>query len=207
MLILAPSTPSNVNERSNTSEDKEGDIESSLEVLILLKKSMLEKQWELSFNHVKTTICPEENSRVVEVSRSGVSARQRRANAKRKIHDNDASKIYMDKHKQHSFVVNRELPYTSITSKARGTPRDDLLSHSEVVPLSRKIRIGISIEEHRIKSQTSLSFTTKANRSLYLDCATTFVLELSCLNILLSSSRNLFSIGNFLSNIFYCTNF
>ncbi|KAG0457587.1 hypothetical protein HPP92_022744 [Vanilla planifolia] len=154
----APSTPSNVNERSNTSEDKEGDIESSLEVLILLKKSMLEKQWELSFNHVKTTTCPEENSRVVEVSRSGVSARQRRANAKRKIHDNDASKIYMDKHKQHSFVVNRELPYTSITSNARGTPRDALLSHSEVVHLSRKIRIGISIEEHRIKLKERLGF-------------------------------------------------
>ncbi|KAG0459313.1 hypothetical protein HPP92_022441 [Vanilla planifolia] len=93
--------------------------QSSLEVLILLKKSMLEKQWELSFNHVKTTTCPERKQRGLRVSRSGVSAGQRRANAKKRSMITMLLKYIWTNISSILFVVNRELPYTSITSNAR----------------------------------------------------------------------------------------
>jgi len=63
--------------------DTEFEFESSLEAIVLLQRSMLEKQWELPFEDED-----EEDERLskatVVVARSGVSARQRRMSGRRR---------------------------------------------------------------------------------------------------------------------------
>ncbi|KAL0928191.1 hypothetical protein M5K25_000061 [Dendrobium thyrsiflorum] len=179
MTHIDSSSPSATNNSfessSNAVEDHDSDIESSLEVLILLQKSMLEKQWELSFNHGRTVTRPEKNSMAPGITRSGISAQQRRADRrKKKFTDQNVSIVQLNKEKQHSSVLSAEFLQTSLGSYVRGTPSEALLRHSEVVHLSRKIKIGLLLDEQKMKLKERLGFEPSDKQlafSLKMSCA------------------------------------
>lgn len=156
--IVSPATTSTWFERSDLLEDDDPDLESSLEVFLLLQKSMLEKQWKLSFHQMRTITFPDEETKRPEVVRSGISARKRRTGTRKKCFKQTANMGLADKGKQHQATVSPELLRTNLTGYVRGTVSEDLLSHAEVVHLSKKIKVGISLEERKAKMKETLGF-------------------------------------------------
>ncbi|CAL9071193.1 unnamed protein product [Musa textilis] len=146
----APSTSDTWSERP--------DLESSLEVLILLQKSMLEKQWELPFTQMTTVVAPENSFRMPEITRSGISARERRTISRRKCFSHKANLVPSSRVKQLHPSVSRELLKSDISGYVRGTVSENLLTHAEVTNLSKKIKAGIHIQEQRAKLQDKLGF-------------------------------------------------
>lgn len=139
----APSTSDTWSERP--------DLESSLEVLILLQKSMLEKQWELPFTQMTTVVAPENSCRMAEITRSGISARERRTISSRKCFSHQANMVPSSRVKQLHPSVSRELLKSDISGYVRGTVSENLLTHAEVANLSKTIKAGIHIQEQRAK--------------------------------------------------------
>lgn len=170
---IAPTTTSSWFERSDLLEDDDPELESSLEVFLLLQKSMLEKQWKLSFNQMRTVVAPGEANKKAEVTRSGISARKRRTSTRKKCFKQPAMGI-VDKERQLRSTVSPELMQTRLTGYVKGTVSEDLLSHSEVVHLSKKIKAGLSLEEHKAKIKEKLGFEPNDKQlalSLRMSCA------------------------------------
>ena len=139
-------------ERSDLVEEEDDpDLESSLEVFLLLQKSMLEKQWKLSFDQMRTVAAPGEGNKKAKVISSGISARKRRISTRMKCFKQTACVGVLDRGKQLSSAVSPELLQTRLKGYVRGTVSEDLLTHAEVVHLSKKIKVGLSIEEHKAK--------------------------------------------------------
>ncbi|KAK2351601.1 RNA polymerase sigma factor sigF, chloroplastic [Trifolium repens] len=118
----------------------------SLEALLLLQKSMLEKQWSLSFERevLSENSKREKIRRKVSVTCSGVSARQRRMNIKRKINGKSGSAMM-----QPRSTISPELIQNRPRGYVKGVVSNELLSHAEVLKLSEKIKAGISLDEHK----------------------------------------------------------
>lgn len=129
-------------------EDDDPEPESSLEMFLLLQKSMLEKQWKLTFDHMRTAVTPGEESKKTDVVRSGISAREKRLSTRKRCVVQTA---LMDRGKELRATVSPELVLTGLTGYVRGTVSENLLSHAEVVHLSKKIKSGLSLEEHKAK--------------------------------------------------------
>jgi RNA polymerase primary sigma factor len=123
--------------------DSKFEFESSLEAIVLLQRSMLEKQWELPFeDDISSTEDEDEDERsTVVVARSGVSARQRRMSGRRR------GAVVGRK----SVTVSPELMQSRNRIYLRGTVSKDLLTHKQVVQLSRKIKDGIWLQHQRSK--------------------------------------------------------
>ncbi|KAH7668814.1 Sigma3 and sigma4 domains of RNA polymerase sigma factors protein [Dioscorea alata] len=136
---------------SSVVESGNFDLDSSLEAFILLQKSMLEKQWELSFNHMKTVVVPDESCEKNEVVRSGVSARERRMSSRGNILNRNAQTVPLSKRKQVGTRISPEFMERRVNGYVRGTISENLLTHAEVVNLSKKIKAGLSLEEHKKK--------------------------------------------------------
>jgi len=118
----------------------------SVEALLLLQKSMLEKQWSLSFEReVLREHCSKAKIRrkVAAVTCSGVSARQRRMNAKRKSAVKSGGAVQL------KSKISPELLQNRLKGYVKGVVSEELLSHAEVVSLSKKIKVGLSLEEHK----------------------------------------------------------
>ncbi|XP_058103777.1 RNA polymerase sigma factor sigA-like isoform X2 [Magnolia sinica] len=149
----APSNADIWHQRSDILEKGESsNLESSLEALILLQKSMLEKQWSLSFEQAGLVDAPVGGHKKIEVTRSGTSARQRRTKPNtRKSLNRNASMTSSSKRKR----LGPELQSHS-TGYVKGTVSEDLLSHAEVIRLSKKIKAGLSLEEHKLKLKERL---------------------------------------------------
>ncbi|KAJ6809406.1 RNA polymerase sigma factor sigA [Iris pallida] len=146
-------------ERPDLLEENDPDLESSLEVFIMLQKSMLEKQWNLSFNQMRTGVAPGENCQKTEVISSGVSARKRRTSIRRRFSSTRDSYMGMlDGGRQLRSTVSPELLQTRLRGYVRGTVSEDLLTHAEVVHLSKKIKTGLSLEEHKLKLKEKMGF-------------------------------------------------
>ncbi|KAL6008611.1 hypothetical protein ACLOJK_034125 [Asimina triloba] len=142
-----PSTARTCCQRTDILEKDENNVEASLEVLILLQKSMLEKQWNLSFD-VVTSDALEVVDKKVKVTRSGISARRRRTNAKRTPVNQAASCVLQNKRKHHGFIISPEMLQGRLSGYVNGVTSKELLSHAEVKQLSKKIQVGIFLEEH-----------------------------------------------------------
>ncbi|MQL98846.1 hypothetical protein Taro_031567 [Colocasia esculenta] len=132
-------------------EDGEVNVGSSWELLLLLQKSMLEKQWDLSFDRTQT-LHPEESCKQSEVVRSGISARQRRTNNR----NLDQSSASLSRKKQLGPISSPELLQSRLGSYLRDRVSEDLLDHAEVVNLSQKIKDGLSLEKHKSKLKQRL---------------------------------------------------
>nr|CAB3480113.1 unnamed protein product [Digitaria exilis] len=133
--------------------DFEFGFESSLEAIVLLQRSMLEKQWELPFeDDISSTEGDgqEEDegfaiskARVV-VARSGVSARQRRMSGRRRGAG------------RKSVTISPELMQSRNRIYLRGTVSKELLTHKQVIQLSKKIKDGIWLQNQRSKLKEKL---------------------------------------------------
>lgn len=129
------SEPSSIHQWVQGFEEEEGsesDQEFSVEALLLLQRSFLEEQWKLT-----TTKPSDKSNKKVYVSGSGKSARRRRIDAQRKTPNKRCIK----------FVINPDLLQNRAKGYGKGITSDTLLTHTEVVVLSKKIKIGQHIEE------------------------------------------------------------
>ncbi|KAJ1411939.1 Winged helix-like DNA-binding domain superfamily [Sesbania bispinosa] len=144
---------------SNDLEVESSDMDYSVEALLLLQKSMLEKQWSLSFEREVLTeqSRPEKSRRKVAVTCSGVSARQRRMNTKRKIPGKvDSAMMQPCAPMQLRSKVSPELLQNRLKGYVKGVVSEELLSHAEVVKLSEKIKVGLSLDEHKSRLKERL---------------------------------------------------
>ncbi|XP_061352547.1 RNA polymerase sigma factor sigA [Gastrolobium bilobum] len=162
---------------SNDLEAESSDMGYSVEALLLLQKSMLEKQWNLSFErevlikHSKR----EKSHRKVAVTCSGVSARQRRMNTKRKAPGKTGSAMMQPcAAMQLRSIISPELLQNRLKGYVKGVVSEELLSHAEVVNLSEKIKVGLSLEEHKSRLKERLGCEPSDDQmatSLKISCA------------------------------------
>ncbi|KAI7754401.1 hypothetical protein M8C21_024473 [Ambrosia artemisiifolia] len=131
--------------------------EFSVEALLSLQKSLLEKQWNLSTEATLTKVKPsEKSSKKIYVNGSGKSARRRRIDAQRKIPNRRLSSNEVGVKKQLKFVISPELLQNRASGYVKGITSDTLLTHAEVVILSKKIKIGQRLEERKSRLKESL---------------------------------------------------
>ncbi|XP_021758091.1 RNA polymerase sigma factor sigA-like isoform X3 [Chenopodium quinoa] len=143
--------------RSSPVEEETLDPETPLEALLLLQKSMLEKQLELSFERTgMNDVLRENNSKESRVTSSGTPARVRRINARKRSQGKKISTKESKKEKPLVTTVSPELLQNRSIGYVRGMTNDVLLTHSQVVNLSRKIEAGRSLEEHKARLKEKL---------------------------------------------------
>ncbi|KAF8378954.1 hypothetical protein HHK36_028379 [Tetracentron sinense] len=152
-----PSTTNVWIRRSDLLEEGSSDIESSVEILLLLQKSMLEKQWNLAFEQTGITDAPrEETHKKIQVTRSGMSARQRRMSTKSNILNQNSPVVLSSRGKQFGSIVSPELLQNNLKGYVKGVISEELLTHAEVVYLSKKIKSGLSLDEHKSRLKERL---------------------------------------------------
>lgn len=134
----------------NDLEDESSDLDYSVEALLLLQKSMLEKQWNLSSERMVSSDSPSKKSRKkIPITCSGVSARHRRMNARRKNLSQSKLMMQTSSFNQLRSVISPELLQNRLKGYVKGVVCEELLTHTEVVHLSRIIKVGLSLEEHK----------------------------------------------------------
>ncbi|KNA09828.1 hypothetical protein SOVF_149960 [Spinacia oleracea] len=137
--------------RSSPLEEETLDPETPLEALLLLQKSMLENQLELSFERPGINDMFRENTcKESHVTSSGTPARVRRINAKKR------SQVESKREIPPVVTVSPELLQNRSIGYVRGMTSDVLLTHAQVVNLSRKIEAGLSLEEHKSRLKEKL---------------------------------------------------
>ncbi|KAJ1267440.1 hypothetical protein BS78_07G056000 [Paspalum vaginatum] len=154
---LAPALPADpASAGPELDSELEFDFECSLEAIVLLQRSMLEKQWELPFEDDVSSAEDEDegerdeveglfNKAAAVVARSGVSARQRRMSGRRRGAAG-----------RKSVSVSPELMQSRNRIYLRGTVSKELLTHKQVVQLSKKIKDGIWLQHQRSKLKEKL---------------------------------------------------
>ncbi|MBA0797069.1 hypothetical protein Gohar_007792 [Gossypium harknessii] len=159
---------------SNDFEEESYELDYSVEALLLFQKSMLEQQWTLSFERTVFTESPSRKTKKkVPVTCSGVSARQRRFNTRMQPNA-----------KQLRSLISPELLRSRLKGYVRGVVSEELLSHAEVVRLSKKIKAGLSLEDQRLRLKerlgcdpsdeqlaTSLKISRAELRSMLIECS------------------------------------
>ncbi|KAF8044438.1 hypothetical protein BT93_A2431 [Corymbia citriodora subsp. variegata] len=154
------------------------ELDYSVEALLLLQKSMLETQWSLCFERtVLADSAKDKPTKKIPVTCSGLSARQRRLGSRRKI-----SSPGVDR--QLRSAISPDLLQHRLHGYVKGVISDDLLTHGEVVALSRKIKAGLFFEERksRLKERlgcepsdeqlaTSLRMSRAELRSKLIECS------------------------------------
>ncbi|KAJ0970947.1 hypothetical protein J5N97_018906 [Dioscorea zingiberensis] len=143
-------------------EESNPDLESWYDH-IMLQKSMLEKQWKLSLNQRATAASPEGNCKKRVIIRSGLSARQRRRGTRRMYLDHNDYMIRSNKRKQISSIISPELLQSQLNGYVRGKVSEDLLPHDEVAHLSKKIKVGLMLEKHKVRLKKRLGFEPSDN--------------------------------------------
>ncbi|CAA7406459.1 unnamed protein product [Spirodela intermedia] len=136
---------------SHKEDDRNAEL--PLEALLLLQKSLLEKQWNLSLDQPFSLETARKQPGVV---RSGVSARQRRTSTRKRGSNQGVVVGALRKRKQPAAAVSPELLQNRPRGYIRGAISDGLLTHAEVVSLSEKIKAGIFLEEHKSKLEQRL---------------------------------------------------
>ncbi|PON49480.1 RNA polymerase sigma factor [Trema orientale] len=150
---------------SNDLEEESSALGYSVDALLLLQKSMLEKQWSLSFERKVLPGLPARRTNInkIPVTCSGVSARQRRINARKKTLSKPTTTITTTttttpptQPKHMRPISSPELFQNRFKGYVKGIVGEDLLTHAEVVQLSQKIKIGLSLEEHKSRLKDRL---------------------------------------------------
>ncbi|PWA69049.1 RNA polymerase sigma-70 [Artemisia annua] len=129
-------------------EDEGTKHELSVEALLLLQKSLLEKQWKISTGVNTAIATPTEKSlKKVHVTGSQISARKRRLDAQKKTLNNCSDM---------QSTIGPELFRNQFRGYVKGEESEVLLTHSEVIVLSKKIKIGLNLEEQKLRLKTKL---------------------------------------------------
>ncbi|KAI7995123.1 RNA polymerase sigma factor sigA [Camellia lanceoleosa] len=96
-------------QRLNHLEEDRSHSKFSVEALLLLQKSMLEKQWNLSTETVITDGKRENTHKKMQVTGSGTSTRKRRIDTRRKVLRQNCSMIRLSTSKQLKYIIRPEL--------------------------------------------------------------------------------------------------
>ncbi|KAF9661256.1 hypothetical protein SADUNF_Sadunf19G0049300 [Salix dunnii] len=138
-------------------EEESSVLDYSVEALLLLQKSMLEKQWSLSFERTNSTdSTSKKTNKKIPVTCSGVSARQRRVNNRRKNQNQSKFMSQSSDFKLLRSVTSPDLLQNRMKGYVKGVVSDEVLPHAEVVRLSRIIRAGLSMEDHKSRLRDRL---------------------------------------------------
>ncbi|CAN1765520.1 RNA polymerase sigma factor sigA [Linum perenne] len=144
-------------------DEEEGEEEESfdldMEALVLLQKSLLEKQWNISFETTddkKRGV--KKKKEEVTVASSGVSARQRRINRKREgaAKENSRGGLNAAMAMHAGFtpeLMNKRLGRGYMNG---GSVSEEYLTHAEVVHLSSIIKAGLVLEERQSRLRDRL---------------------------------------------------
>lgn len=143
-------------QRLNHLEEDRSHSEFSVEALLLLQKSMLEKQWNLSTETVITDGKRENTHKKMQVTGSGTSARRRRIDTRRKVLRQNSSMIQLSTSKKLKCIIRPELLQNRLKGYVKGVISDELLTHSEVVQLSKIIKTGLYLEEQKSRLKERL---------------------------------------------------
>ncbi|KAI3472516.1 hypothetical protein Pfo_028010 [Paulownia fortunei] len=133
------------------------DPEFLVDAILLLQKSMLEKQWNLSAETTTKTANPKERARKkIQVTCSGTSARRRRMDSRKKVLGRKISNPQLNTSKQWRSIISPELLQNSLKGYVKGVISEALLTHAEVVQLSQKIKAGLLLEERKSRLKERL---------------------------------------------------
>lgn len=139
--------------------DETSDPEYLVDAVLLLQKSMLEKQWNLSAETTTKTFIPKERvPKKILVTCSGTSARCRRIGSRRKVKNSNSQ---VNTSKQWKSIISPELLQNSLKGYVKGVVSEQLLTHAEVVQLSQKIKAGLLLEERRSRYSNSFPLPLK----------------------------------------------
>nr|AKC88632.1 sigma factor [Hypseocharis bilobata] len=138
-------------------EEESSEVEYSVDAVLLLQKSMLEKQWNLSADRTVLTDL-EEKTRKMSVICSGTSARQRRMSTRRKVMGKNSFGMQATTNKQLKSIIDPELRQNRYKGYAKGTVSNKFLSHSEVVRLSKKIKVGLALDKQKLRLKERLGY-------------------------------------------------
>ncbi|KAL8141537.1 hypothetical protein V2J09_014569 [Rumex salicifolius] len=131
--------------------------DTTLEALLLIQKSMFEKQWNLPFDPKDMTV-NRENLSVKKISKnitsSGISARSRRMRTRVKVSQKISG--VQEGMPRKASSVSPDLLQNRLKGYVRGVMSDQLLSHDEVVELSKKIKTGLMLEDCRSRLKDRL---------------------------------------------------
>lgn len=123
--------------------------ELSVEDLLFLQKSLLEKQWNISAaRNITTAIPTDKNRKKVHVSGSQISARRRRLDARERLKNSCSAKADNSVENWES-TVGTELLQNQFRGYVKGVKNEVLLTQSEVTVLSKKIKVGLLLEEQK----------------------------------------------------------
>lgn len=122
--------------------DSDSDSDYLVDALLLLQKSMLEKQWNLNLNLHPNSPIPKHK---IQVTCSGTTARRRRLDSRRKLQ------------KIHSHINNNNTTTSKQGYYVKGFVGEQLLTHAQVVHLSHKIKAGLFLEDRRSRYFTCFS--------------------------------------------------
>ncbi|KAL3521775.1 hypothetical protein ACH5RR_019924 [Cinchona calisaya] len=161
------------------------DPEYSVEALLLLQKSMLEKQWNLSpENAVFTGALIGKTCNQMQVTSSGSSARRRRISTRRHPHSRKTTARQLGLSRQLRSIISPELLQNRLKGYIKGVISEELLTHTEVVQLSELIKQGLCLEEQKARlrkrlgcepSEEQLATSLKISRadlqSKFIECS------------------------------------
>lgn len=131
-------------------QNESDDEDESVEVLLLLQKSMLEKQWNLSLEQTLTASPQhEKKSKKMHITCSGTSARRRRMDSRQRVLDRHSSATPTSAAKPLRSIIGPELLQNRLKGYVKGVVSEELLTHAEVLQLSKKIQVGLYLEEQK----------------------------------------------------------
>ncbi|KAL8233721.1 hypothetical protein R6Q59_019821 [Mikania micrantha] len=134
--------------------------ELTVEVLLHLQKSLLEKQWNSSTDrNITTSILTEKNIKKIHVTGSQISARRRRLDAREKIKNSSGKKdVSVEYLKNSCSSIDVDFLHNQFKSSVKGVKNEVLLTHSEVMVLSKKIKTGILFEQQKLRLKKKLGY-------------------------------------------------
>jgi RNA polymerase primary sigma factor len=145
--VLTPTTS------TSAEEIYDPDLQISLEAMVLLQKSLLEKHWKLQLDFdrhdsikVKSFLKEEPEMTEDQIISSGANARQKRTGTRKRYH-----KVTNEKGKEARYMISPEVLPTNMKGgyMRKGVFSQGLLSHDKVVYLWKKIKDGLLLEKHR----------------------------------------------------------
>ncbi|XP_059625119.1 RNA polymerase sigma factor sigA isoform X3 [Cornus florida] len=151
-----PSTVEAWLQRSNHMEEESSDPDFSVEALLLLQKSILEKQWNLSTKTVITNKPREKIRKKMQVTCSGVSARRRRMDTRGKILSQNSTAMQFSTSKHLRSIISSEHLQDRLKGYVKGVISEKLLTQAEVVQLSKIIKTGLCFEEQKSRLKERL---------------------------------------------------
>ncbi|CAN1246439.1 RNA polymerase sigma factor sigA [Linum grandiflorum] len=146
-----PSTASTWFEENKEGGEGEESFDLDMEALLLLQKSLLEKQWNITFGDMDSLGKRRGVKKEVPVTSSGVSARERRVNRKKK--GNVESKSAQGSNGFTPKLLHKRLGRGYMNG---GVVSKEYLTHAEVLHLSNIIKAGLVLDERKSRLRERL---------------------------------------------------